>query len=499
MTLKSLLALVFLGMLSFDAAALNNRALLIGISQYAELEGLKYADADVKTFSQILTEFGGYRRSDVAVVLNTEATKVRIMDEITKVVRASKKQPLDHFILMFAGHGMPGRMEGGRTGVGGAVDTNIFLAPSDASTAQSSFFSTGREIGNETFINRAWLAKQLSEIEAKSIIIILDSCYSGTEAFGELFFENLGYSIRSFEYSGPQRGVRNVQQARNLEVRETTTKGGPTGVKRIAYFASSREDQPSAEYDELRHGALSYCLFENIRRARAEVTENERRDLSVDSVYSNITALFRETKVKGRSLDEFHQPVLLPIPNYAGVKDMAFLSVTGTKRKQISVGLLEIRTDPPGMQVYIDGLRRPELTNATLELQEGKHLVELFMPATGYRHSFTVDVSATRPVTETIIVRGVLQVASFWLEKGAKSPGPSLEIYLDGQPLGRSGSRVDNIVAGSHTLEVRFQNVRKSRRIEVRPDSPLTVNYSVIREKAPAPRQERGNVRNVPI
>lgn len=492
MKFRFLVGLLLLGLLSCHAGAQNNRALLIGISQYAELEGLKYADADVKTFSQILTEFGGYRRSDVAVVLNTEATKKRIMDEISKVVRESKRQPLDHFILMFAGHGMPGQIEAGRAGVAGAVETNIFLAPSDASTAQSSFFSTGRELGNETFINRAWLAKQLSEIEAKSIIIILDSCYSGTEAFGELFFENLGYSIRSFEYSGPQRGVRNVQQARNLEVRETKL-ATPSGVKRIAYFASSREDQPSAEYDELRHGALSYCLFENIRRARAEVTENERRDLSVDSVYSNITALFRETKVKGRSLDEFHQPVLLPIPNYAGVKDMAFLSVTGTKRKQINIGLLEIRTDPPGLQVYIDGQRRPELTNAVLELQEGKHLVELFMPSTGYRHSFTVDISATRPVTETIVVRGVLQVASFWLQNGVKSAGPALEIYLDGQPLGRSGSRVDNIVAGSHNLEVRFESVRKSRRIEVRPDSPLTVNYSVIRQAAPKQKpRDRG-------
>src|SRR6185436_14153535 len=102
----------------------------------------------------------------------------------------------------------------------GAIDTNFFLAPSDASTAASSFFSTGKEIGNETFINRAWLAKQLSEIEAKSIVIILDSCYSGTEAFGELFFENLGYSIRSFEYSGPQRGVRDVRKMRNREIRE---------------------------------------------------------------------------------------------------------------------------------------------------------------------------------------------------------------------------------------------------------------------------------------
>jgi hypothetical protein len=492
-----LLGLLAVAAASLDATAASNRALLIGISQYAELEGLKYADADVKTFSQILTEFGGYRRQDVTVVLNTEATKRRIMDEISKVARESKRQPYDQFILMFAGHGLPGRVEAGRAGSVGAVDTNIFLAPTDASTAASSFFSTGKEIGNETFINRAWLAKQLSEIEAKSIIIILDSCYSGTEAFGELFFENLGYSIRSFEYSGPQRGVRDVQRTRNLTVQSA---GGVPGTqRRIAYFASSREDQPSAEYDELRHGALSYTLFESIRKAREDTLESERRELSVDSVYSNVTALFRETKVKGRSLDEMHQPVLLPIPSYAGVKDMAFLSVTGTKRKQIQTGLLEIRTDPPGLQVYVDGVRERELTNATLSLQEGKHLIELYMPSTGYRHSFTVDITPLRTVTETIVVRGVLQVASFWLQKGVKSPGPSLEVYLNGQPLGRSGSRVDNIVAGSHTLEVRFENVRKSRRVEIRPDSPLTVNYSVIREKAPAAPQDRRNIRNVPI
>lgn len=495
MKLACRLGVFLLALASFDAAALNNRALLIGISQYAELEGLKYADADVKTFSQVLTEFGGYRRGDVTVVLNTEATKARIMAEISRVVRESKKQPLDHFILMFAGHGMPGQIEAGRGGAAGAVETNIFLAPSDASTAQSSFFSTGREIGNETFINRAWLAKQLSEIEAKSIVIILDSCYSGTEAFGELFFENLGYSIRSFEYSGPQRGVRDVQKLRNLEIRESSATSG--GARRIAYFASSREDQPSAEYDELRHGALSYCLFENIRRAREEVYENERRDLSVDSVYSNITALFRETKVKGRALDEFHQPVLLPIPSYAGVKDMPFLSVTGTKRKEIQTGLLEIRTDPPGLQVYVDGLKRPELTNATLSLQEGKHLVELYMPATGFRHSFTVDVTPLRAVTETVIVRGNLQVASFWLQNGVKSAGPALDLYLDGQQLGRSGSRFDNIVAGSHSLEVRFERAQKTRRIEIRPDSPLTVNYSVIRQPAAKQRPKDRGAGNV--
>ena len=474
----------------------NNRALLIGISQYAELEGLRYADADVKTFSQILTEFAGYRRSDVMVVLNTEATKARITSEILKVVQASKREPLDHFILMFAGHGMPSRMEAGRMGSVSAADTNIFLAPTDASTAASSFFSSGSEIGNETFLNRAWLAKQLSEIESRSIVIILDSCYSGTEAFGKVFFENLGYSVRSFEYSGPQRGVRDVQRNnRNLNVQQASTGGA---VKRIAYFASSREDQPSAEYDELRHGALSYTIFENIRRVRQDVYDDESRNLTVNDVYSNIQALFRETKVKGRSLDEFHQPVLLPIPDYAGIKDMSFISVRGVKRKEPETGVLELRTEPPGVQIFVDGTKRVETTNARLALQEGKHLIELYMPLTGYRHSFTVDISPSRPVTETIVMRGVLEVAAYWLRNGQKVAGPTVDVYLNNTPYGKSGSRVDNLLAGTHNLEVRFENVSKSRRIEIRPDSPLRVNYSIIRAPAkPAPRPNDRGAGNV--
>ncbi len=288
-------------------------------------------------------------------------------------------------------------------------------------------------------------------------------------------------------------GARDGQKSsRNLQGQQAAA--GLGGEKRMPYFASSREDQPSAEYDELRHGALSYCLFENIRRAREEVYENERRDLSVDSVYSNITALFRETKVKGRSLDEFHQPVLLPIPSYDGVKDMPFVSVTGVKRKVVVVptGTLELRTDPPGLQIYVDGTNRVETTNAGLQLLEGKHLIELYMPSTGYRQSFTVDVMANAPIVQTLSVRGELAVAAFWLVNGSKTPGPVLDVYLDGQQLGASGSRVDNLIAGSHTLEVRFEKVSKSRRIEIRPDSPLTVNYTVIREKVPARPKDRG-------
>ena len=481
-----ILCFLLLFLFCFNSHGAQNRALLIGISQYSELDSLRYADADVLAFSQILTDFSGYKKSDVTVLLNQQATKKRIEDEINKIIVASEKQPTDHFILMFAGHGMPSRIND--------QETNIFLAPSDASNADNTFYSTGKAVENQTYINRAWLARQLSEINAKSIVIILDSCYSGTKAFGDLFLENVGYTIQSFGTTGPQRGVAAVAKMKAVQKRKQET---VLANRKIAYLASAREDQASAEYEELRHGALSYAIFEYIKRAQREIYDDERKNLSVDGVYLNITKLFHETKVQGKSLDEFHQPLLLPIPDFAGIKDMEFISVQGVnkrevKKSEIKKGILEIRTDPVGVEISVDGVKREEVTNASLELPEGKHHIELYLPRTSYRYSFTVDISPSRPVSETIAMRGALEVASFWLKDGKKSTGPQLDVYINGTPVGKSQLRLDNLLAGTHLLEVRYQNVTKKRHIEIRPDSPLRVNYSVIREAAPKVKDDRG-------
>lgn len=461
-------------LLAFGGGALaaRNQALLIGISQYTELENLRYADADARALSQLLTDFGGYRAGEVTLVLNQEATKARITAEIEKVIRASAAEPLDHFILMFAGHGLRDRIEG--------KDTYSFLAPSDASTAESTFYSTGREVVFETFISRAWLARQLSLVNARSIVIVVDSCYSGTQAFGALFLENLGYNVQSFDDPSGRSGVtarRDVSVARMR---------APGAGRKVAYLASARADQMAAEYDELRHGALSYCIFEYLARARREVYEDERRDVSVDGVYSNISSLFREVKVNGSPLASVHQPMLLAIPDAATAREMTFLSIQGSRKRggRGTPGTLEVDTSRIRAEVSVDGERTAD-AGALVALAEGKHHVEVYVPQTAYRTSFTAHVRAAIAVTEKLPMYGVLEVESFWLQQdGRRTPGPPLEVWLDGAPVGTSSLRLPALVAGTHLLEVRFEGVSKKRPVEIRPDSPLRVNYSVIREAA---------------
>ena len=104
----------------------NNKAILIGISQYSDsnINQLAFADEDVRTFSMMLINYAGYGSADIVLLLNNEATKQRIMNTITDMVRQSQKKPLDHVILMFAGHGLPPAYK--------SNTTNSFLAPYDA-------------------------------------------------------------------------------------------------------------------------------------------------------------------------------------------------------------------------------------------------------------------------------------------------------------------------------------------------------------------------------
>lgn len=469
----------------------NNKALLIGISQYADtdMNDLAYADEDVKTFASVLTGFANYAQSDIELLLNNKATKSNILSSFLNIVKYSQKNPIDNFVFMYAGHGLPSHIQSRKT--------NSFLAPYDAQLSQFFPEGAGGMLGNETFINKAWLVKQLSSINAKNIVIILDSCYSGAKDFGELYVENLGFKAEFLSAGSEKRGVVVVQK-----------KGADGFVeRRIAFLASSREDQPSAEYKELQHGALTYSIFEYLNAIRNETEDTEIKDITVGGIYSNITKMFDTVKVNGAPLSSIHQPVLFPIPDYDNIKDMRFVSVRGVKHivkppppeavapkieedikpHRIKTGKLDIITDPEKAEVYVDGVKTDKLSNCTLELTEGTHMIALFLPETNYNYSVLVDVKDGQHEKLTIALKGILKVESYAAKAGQKAP--DLDVYVDGKYVGKTFLALKDIVAGTHTLKVNVDNITKERQIEIRPSSPLLVKYKVIREPA-APHKE---------
>jgi hypothetical protein len=80
------------------------RALLIGINKYvipgADLRGCVN---DVLDLSAVLTELGGFRKSDITTLVDKEATKRAMMAGIKALLKASKKG--DVALLHYSGHG----------------------------------------------------------------------------------------------------------------------------------------------------------------------------------------------------------------------------------------------------------------------------------------------------------------------------------------------------------------------------------------------------------
>jgi len=173
---------------------------------------------------------------------------------------------------------------------------------------------------------------------------------------------------------------------------------------------------------------------------------------------------------------------------------MRFVSIQGVKKREVRTGILEITTDPEGAEVSVDGVRKGVLTNCRLELTEGKHHIALFLPNTNYGDSFTVDIHHLQPVIKHISMRGTLMVESFWQREGKRTAGPKLEVYLDDKYIGTTGLKLDNLVAGTHLLRVSYRDVTKKRNIEIRPLSPLLVNYTVVQKPAPKKRNGVGDV-----
>ncbi|MFZ3071814.1 MAG: caspase family protein [Thermodesulfobacteriota bacterium] len=470
-TVIAVFAPLFLPDNSFSDSG-NSKAILIGISQYSDSEGisdLKFADKDVETFSSILTNFGGYEEREVDMMLNFVATKKRIMDSVMSTVKESQKKPLDTFIFMFAGHGIPDGFQGKKT--------NSFLAPSDA-IFNEFHVEGGGFINNETFINKAWLIKQLSAINAKTVIMILDSCYSGTKDFGERYAENMGFRIES---AGAEQGKRGIMIVKKGDINDALG-------KKIAFIASSRDDQQSAEYEDLKHGALSYAIFEYLRMVRQDVEVTDVKVVSLESVFSNIVSLFDSVKVDGVSLSEVHQPVMFTLPDYETVKGEKFLAMRGikapapkvTEKPKARIGFVKIESDYSGVEILVDGETTGHSIDQTFSLTEGKHMISLYINETSYTHNIVVEAADGISQTVTVSLKGNVEVKTY-AEKAGQKPA-ILDVYIDDKYTGQSPFKLSGLVAGTHTIKVVAEGVTKERKIEVRPDSPLLVKYKIIRK-----------------
>jgi metacaspase-1 len=247
------------------------RALLIGINKYqipgADLRGCVN---DVKDLSAALIEFHGFKKRDIATLLDGAATQKAIKNGIKKLVRDAKKG--DVIVLHYSGHG-----------------SNV---PDDAKNRDE---SDGRdEILCPTDLNwddplrDDWLRTTFDGLAAGvSFTIIMDCCHSGTNTRAILPPD---VKVKQRYLPSPW-GLAATESGRSLPKKVTS------GLRRSVSSSRKKRDIVEAELPEVLitgcrdtqtsadafingrfNGALTFALVDAIRKGKGRLTYRQLHD-----------------------------------------------------------------------------------------------------------------------------------------------------------------------------------------------------------------------------
>lgn len=235
-------------------------ALVIGISKYREeaMPAVKYAVRDAEVLAKYLKNIGGIPRANIKVLTDTAVTKsdleAYIEDWLAR--RVSKDSTV---FVYYAGHGAPD-----------TENKEAYIVPYE---------------GHPDFPSKLYPLKKmyesLNKLHAREIIVMLDSCFSGTGG-------------RSVTKSGARPLV--------ISIENPVLASGKVNV-----LAASTGTQISSDYDSAKHGLFTYFL---LRGMRGEADKNGNGIVELGELYEYVKTNVSEKA--SLELNRDQTPMLLP-------------------------------------------------------------------------------------------------------------------------------------------------------------------------------------------
>lgn len=138
----------------------SNYLLAIGIDAYRDdsIPNLRNAKRDAEQIGQLLSKRYLFEEDHISTLFNEQANKKNIIKELDRLVNKIKAE--DNLLFYFSGHGYLRKKGTGRLG---------YLVPSDAALGDY-----------DSLLPNSTLLDYLPIIDAKHILFVVDSCYSGS-------------------------------------------------------------------------------------------------------------------------------------------------------------------------------------------------------------------------------------------------------------------------------------------------------------------------------
>ncbi len=225
------------------------RALLIGINKYKAVPKLQGSLNDVETMRHILLTRWGFSEKHIAVVTDEGATRAGVLAALEELVKETG--PNDTVYFHYSGHGSQVEdLNGDET------DDHLdeTLVPQD-----------GRS-GDIPDITDDELDAMFAKMRAKSALIVLDSCHSGTAT------RSLDIQTRSIP-----RDTRLDIYRKAEELKPKTRAVVPVVTSRYVVMtgAASHQEALDGPVEGRYHGFFTYSLSKSLSQARPGVSPRE--------------------------------------------------------------------------------------------------------------------------------------------------------------------------------------------------------------------------------
>lgn len=201
---------------------------LIANENYITEVPVQYAINDGTTMKRYMIDALGIPESNVRLM--TDATRNQVLMQIDWLKNVSAAFEGDiNVIFYYAGHGMPDE-----------ATNNAHLIPTDGSSTNP-----------RTCIALSDLYKDLGDINAKNITVMMDACFSGA-----------------------QRGNGMLMAARGVSIKSKPA--APKG--KMIVLSATQEDETAYPYTEKGHGLFTYYILKKLQESGGKTTMGELSD-----------------------------------------------------------------------------------------------------------------------------------------------------------------------------------------------------------------------------
>lgn len=210
-------------------------AVIIANENYTAVPKVPMAGNDGTVFAQYCEQTLGIPRSNIRQYPDaTYGEMIRAMRDITNISRAYNNDI--RVIFFYAGHGIPNEST-----------RDAFLLPIDADGANTEVCYPLKKLYGE-----------LASLEAKSVVVFLDACFSGSTGEGGTLMASA-------------RGVA-------LKARQEKPSGN------LIVFSAASDDETAYPYTEHRHGLFTYFLLKKLQESKGNTTLGDLSKYITDNV-----------------------------------------------------------------------------------------------------------------------------------------------------------------------------------------------------------------------